>query len=93
MALDVNSYGGHPAQAEIIGSRIRHFASKHNLPLYGFVSDRALSAGYAILSVADRIYVDRTSLLGNIGVVWKLVDLSGLVDRAGASVYSLESQK
>jgi len=39
------------------------------LPLYTFAQDVAASGGYFILCAGDQVYVDRSSLVGSIGVI------------------------
>lgn len=53
LAIHVDSLGGSPAQADIISSRLIGLKNKYGFRLYGFVSDVAVSAGYAVLAAAD----------------------------------------
>lgn len=55
-------------------------------PVRGFAQESAYSAGYAIISVADRINVSRTGGVGSIGVVTSHVDYSDALDKAGIKV-------
>src|SRR5690606_4812160 len=47
-----------------------------NKPLWAAASESALSAGFAIGSVADRLYVSRTAEVGSVGIVAIHVDES-----------------
>lgn len=69
VALYINSPGGSPSQSEMVGGRIAQLAKKFNKPVYAFVGDSAASGGYWIACGADEIYVNRTSVVGSIGVV------------------------
>ncbi len=69
VALAVNSPGGSPAQSSLIGQRIRHHAKESGLPVIAFVEDAAASGGYWLACAADEIYVDRSSIVGSIGVI------------------------
>lgn len=40
---------------------------KYNLPLYTFAEDYALSSAFYLLSIGDKIYCNRTSLVGGVG--------------------------
>jgi protease-4 len=51
---------------------------KHDsIPLYAVVTDIAASGGYFVASAADKIYVNKSSLVGSIGV---RLDAFGFVD-------------
>ena len=76
--LRVNSPGGSPVQAGIIYDEIRRLREKYpNVPLYAVVEDICASGGYYVASATDRIYVDKASLIGSIGV---LMDQFGFVE-------------
>jgi protease-4 len=76
--LRINSPGGSPVQAGIIYDEIRRLRDKYpSIPMYAVVEDVCASGGYYIASSADRIYVDKASLIGSIGV---LMDQFGFVD-------------
>jgi len=76
--LRINSPGGSPVQAGIIYDEIRRLRAKHpNIPLYAVVEDMCASGGYYIAAATDKIYVDKASLVGSIGV---LMDQFGFVD-------------
>jgi protease-4 len=76
--LRVNSPGGSPVQAGIIYDEIRRLREKYpNIPMYAVVEDMCASGGYYIASAADKIYVDKASLVGSIGV---LMDQFGFVE-------------
>ncbi|MCX7932859.1 MAG: S49 family peptidase [Rhodovarius sp.] len=67
--LAVNSPGGSPVQASLIGRRIRQLAERHGKPVVAVVEDAAASAGYWIACAADEIIADPASILGSIGVL------------------------
>jgi protease-4 len=76
--LRVNSPGGSPVQAGIIYDEIRRLRDLYpDIPMYAVVEDICASGGYYIASAADKIYVDKASLIGSIGV---LMDGFGFVD-------------
>ena len=76
--LRINSPGGSPVQAGIIYDEIRRLREKHpDIPLYAVVEDMCASGGYYIAAATDKIYVDKASLVGSIGV---LMDQFGFVD-------------
>jgi protease-4 len=68
--LRINSPGGSPVQAGYINDEIRRLRAKYpNTPLYVVVQDLCASGGYYVAVAADRIYVDKASLVGSIGVI------------------------
>jgi len=78
VVLRINSPGGSPVQAGIIYDEIRRLRGLHpDIPMYAVVEDICASGGYYIASAADKIYVDKASLVGSIGV---LLDNFGFVD-------------
>lgn len=67
--LRINSPGGSPVQAGIINDEIKRLKAKHkNIPVYAVVSDLCASGGYYIAVAADKIYADKASIVGSIGV-------------------------
>ncbi len=70
VVLRINSPGGSPVTAGIIYDEIRRLRTKNpNIPIYAVVEDICASGGYYIAAAADRIYVDKASLVGSIGVL------------------------
>ena len=66
----INSPGGSPVQAGQIFDEMRRLRAKHpDKPTYAVVEELAASGGYYIAVGADRIYVDKASIVGSIGVV------------------------
>ena len=72
------SPGGSPVQAGYINDEIGRLRGLHpDIPLYAVVTDMCASGGYYVAVAADRIYVDKSSLIGSIGV---LMNGFGFVD-------------
>lgn len=68
--LRINSPGGSPVQAGLINDEIKRLRKLHpNTPVYAVVEDICASGGYYIAVAADRIYVDKASIVGSIGVL------------------------
>lgn len=68
--LRINSPGGSPVQAGIINDEIKRLRKLHsNIPVYAVVEDVCASGGYYIAAAADKIYVDKASIVGSIGVL------------------------
>ena len=76
--LRVNSPGGSPVQSGYIYDEMRRLREKHpDTPLYAVVTDICASGCYYIASAADKIYADKASIIGSIGV---RMDNFGFVD-------------
>jgi protease-4 len=76
--LEINSPGGSPVQSAYIYDEIRRLRSEHeSIPVYVVISDMAASGGYFVAAAADKIYVNKSSLVGSIGV---RMDSFGAVD-------------
>ncbi|MGZ8257850.1 MAG: S49 family peptidase [Methylotenera sp.] len=68
--LRINSPGGSPVQAGIINDEIKRQKKLHPaIPVYAVVEDICASGGYYIAVAADKIYVDKASIVGSIGVL------------------------
>jgi protease-4 len=68
--LRINSPGGSPVQAGYINDEISRLKSEHpDIPVYAVISDLCASGGYYIAAAADKIYADKASLVGSIGVI------------------------
>ena len=68
--LRINSPGGSPVQSGIINEEIKRQKTLHpGIPVYAVVEDICASGGYYIAVAADKIYVDKASIVGSIGVL------------------------
>jgi protease-4 len=82
--LRINSPGGSPVQSGIINDEIRRLRAKHpNIPLYAVVEDVCASGGYYVAAAADRIFVDKASIVGSIGVLMDGFGFTGTMDKLG----------
>lgn len=83
VVLQINSPGGSPVQAGIVNDEIRRLRAKHNKPVYAVVEEVCASAAYYIAAGADKIYVDKASIVGSIGVLMDGFGFTGLMDKIG----------
>lgn len=84
VVLEINSPGGSPVQSADIYNEIKRLRSiNKDTPLYVVVSDIAASGGYYVASAADKIYVNKSSLVGSIGVRMDSFGLVGLIEKMG----------
>jgi protease-4 len=83
VVLLINSPGGSPVQAGIINDEIRRLKALHNKPVYVVVEETCASAAYYIAAGADKIFVDKASVVGSIGVLMDGFGFTGLMDKLG----------
>lgn len=83
VALLVNSPGGSAVQSSLIAARIRRLAEEKKVPVHAFVEDVAASGGYWLACAADDIWVDPSSLVGSIGVIFASFGFPELMARQG----------
>ena len=82
--MRINSPGGSPVQSGIVYDEIRRLRTKHpEIPLYVVVEDLCASGGYYIASAADKIFVDKASIVGSIGVLMDGFGFTGAMDKFG----------
>jgi protease-4 len=80
LVLLINSPGGSPVQAGLIYDEIVRLRRLHDKPIYAVAEDTCASAAYYLAAAADKIYVDKASVVGSIGV---LMDGFGFVGTLG----------
>ncbi|WP_426035787.1 S49 family peptidase [Cypionkella sp. TWP1-2-1b2] len=83
VALVVNSPGGSPVQSSLIAARVRRLAEEKSVPVHAFVEDVAASGGYWLACAADQIWVDPSSIVGSIGVIFASFGFPELMARQG----------
>jgi protease-4 len=83
VVLLINSPGGSPVQAGMINDEIRRLKALHQKPVYAVVEETCASAAYYIAVGADKIYVDKASIVGSIGVLMDGFGFTGLMDKVG----------
>lgn len=82
--LRINSPGGSPVQAGYINDEIRRLrALNPGIPLYAVVEDICASGGYYVAAAADKIYVDKASIVGSIGVLMNGFGFTGTMEKLG----------
>jgi serine protease SohB len=83
VALQINSPGGSAVQSSLIAARIRRLADEKNIPVHAFVEDVAASGGYWLACAGDDIWVDQSSIVGSIGVIFASFGFPELMARQG----------
>lgn len=82
--LRINSPGGSPVQAGMIYDEIKRLRTAYpNKPLYVVVEELCASGGYYAAAAADRIFVDKASIVGSIGVISEGFGFTGAIEKLG----------
>ncbi len=69
VVLLINSPGGSPVQASIIHDKIMELKQEYHKKVVVVGEDALASGAYLVATAADKIYVNRDTLTGSIGVV------------------------
>ena len=83
VVLRINSPGGSPVQAGILNDEILRLKAKHGKKVYAVVDEICASGAYYVAVAADRIYVDKASLVGSIGVLMDGFGFTGAMEKLG----------
>lgn len=78
VVLKINSPGGSPVQSGQMHDEILRLRKKYpDTPLYSVIDDICASGGYYVAVAGEKIYADKASIVGSIGV---LINGFGFVD-------------
>jgi protease-4 len=83
LILLINSPGGSPVQAGLINDEIVRLRALHKKPIYAVVEESCASAAYYIAAATDKIYVDKASIVGSIGVLMDGFGFTELMNKLG----------
>jgi len=86
--MEIDSPGGEVAGLFDLADRLEALKAETGKPLWAIAREQALSASYAIASVADRLLVTQTGEVGSVGVIAVHVDQSAH-DQAEGRKYTL----
>lgn len=89
--IKANSPGGSPVQSALINDEITRLKNKHNKPVYVVVQDICTSGCYYIAAAADRIYANKGSIIGSIGVRMDTFGVTGLMEKMGIENRSMHA--
>ncbi|HPP86897.1 MAG TPA: signal peptide peptidase SppA [bacterium] len=95
LLLRINSPGGTVAASQEIYNGLLKFREKTKKPVVVSVADLAASGAYYISAAADTIFVNQSSIVGNIGVIMTGVNIKKLLDKVGVepNVYVSDKHK
>jgi protease IV len=85
--ININSPGGSPVASEEIMNTI----NTTKKPVVVWISDSGASGAYLAASAADKIVASPSSMVGSIGVIMDLTDLSQYYQNNGIDKYSIKA--
>ena len=84
VVLRINSPGGSPVQAGAIVDEILRLRRGYpNKPVYVVVDEICASGGYYIAAAADKIFVNKASIVGSVGVLMDGFGFTGAMEKLG----------
>ena len=89
LIVEINSPGGTVVGGETFYESIRYFADKK--PAVAIMGDLATSAGYMTAIAADKIYAQKATITGSIGVLFQTAEVTELLAKIGIHVETVKS--
>ena len=90
MLLSVNTPGGSVYDIDELYLKIMEYKEKTGRPVYTYMRDMAASGGYYISAGSDKIYANRNTWTGSIGVtVGTFMDASEFLDKMGIKTVTI----
>lgn len=87
MILHIDSPGGAVYQIDELYEALMDYKRTTGRPVYAAIESYGASGGYYLACAADKIYANRNTITGSIGVIMgEFIDLSQLLDKAGVEV-------
>ena len=87
--IAIDSPGGTTVGGEVLHEAV--IKAKANKPVVAEVATMAASAGYMIAAATDHIVARESSIIGSIGVLVQMPNISGLMEKIGVSVDEVKS--
>ncbi len=84
VVIRANSPGGSPVLSGMVNDEIRRLKGEHpDIPVYVVVEEVCASGCYYIAAAADKIFVDKASIVGSIGVLSDGFGFTGALEKLG----------
>ena len=89
--LYMNTPGGTVYHSDELYLTLLDYKAKTGRPVYVYMAETCASGGYYISVAADRLYANRITVTGSIGVFSTLLDTSELFDKLGVRTILLDT--
>ena len=89
--LYVNSPGGTVNESDEMYLKLLEYKEKTGRPVYAYFGSQACSGAYYISMAADKIYSNRNSWTGSIGVILSVMNYEKLMKKIGVSEIDITS--
>lgn len=83
IVMDFSTPGGQATHAFEYADEIRKLCDDNNIELIAYVDEMACSAGYLLACICDEVIANPDSVVGSIGAVVALTDVSEAMKQAG----------
>jgi protease IV len=91
IVLSVNSPGGGVIESAEIHEKLLEIQETKNIPIYVSMGSLAASGGYYIAAPADKIFAQRETLTGSIGVIMQSINYGKLAEKIGIEFETIKS--
>ena len=91
VVLKVNTPGGGVVESAEIYDAIRTIQENREIPVYVSMGGMAASGGYYVAAPADKIFVNRETITGSIGVIMESVNYAGLAEKYGIEFNTIKT--
>ena len=89
--LTVDSPGGGVIESAEIHSKLVEIKEKRQIPIYVSMGSMAASGGYYIAAPADKIFAQRETITGSIGVIMQSYNYAQLAEKIGIEFETIKS--
>ena len=89
--MQVNSPGGGVYESDEIYNRILELKAQYKKPLVVYMSQEAASGGFYVSMAADKIYANRNTITGSIGVILRTYNYQELANKIGVKDVTFKS--
>lgn len=91
LILVVNTPGGGVYESDQLYLKLKQYKEITNRPIYVYMAQMAASGGYYISMAADKIYANRMTDTGSIGVIMSVVDTTEFEKKIGIKTENIVS--
>lgn len=91
IVLSVNSPGGGVKESAEIYKKLMKIKEERQIPIYVSMDSMAASGGYYISAPADKIFAQRDTITGSIGVIMQSINYQALAEKVGIKYETFKS--